>query len=590
MKKLLIILMLNLLPTFQAGAQVFGEPGLSGGRKLKQSPFGSFYVGRDNPIVRESVKFDIASSINGERRIIFDELWRAFRAQHSIDPRGVFTPVLEGEDAVAVQDNIYSQTEFVRYVHRRQPLLTIERVIECKRCDASGRVPSVQDGLTVVHVACEKCGGGKKLSVITDYTLFSSLPPPARLEFSESAITKAYLPSSLIRENEVLQDALVATRGELDTKPEIGINRVQFSKSEKGIFIDFNLTKSPSIKDSAPLVGIKLFSGKNGTGELLADCNDVFRGVEVKEDAISRRSFAGLRYEGDDPESHPDITSFYKMALTKLSEVKSCVIHISYFPSSGSDSKHTTHAINLLYAPAQVPVVPVVGSPQKPRQISYGSGMVFTKEGHVFTNHHVIKGADTVSVVIFSNGKLERKHNAKVITKDSRLDLAILKLDDWSPVQGAISIPPLLVSSSKCKLGDPVFVLGYPLPDTLSSNVKFTRGDVSDKAGVGDDSSKIQHTAGIQPGNSGGPMSLMDGRVVGIVVSSLSESFALRTSGALPQGVNFSIKSDYLLTMAREAGIEVNEDISQITAATKGADYSPVEHVKAYTVQIMSEK
>jgi hypothetical protein len=76
-------------------------------------------------------------------------------------------------------------------------------------------------------------------------------------------------------------------------------------------------------------------------------------------------------------------------------------------------------------------------------------------------------------------------------------------------------------------------------------------------------------------------MALTDGRVVGIIVSSLSESFALRTSGALPQGVNFSIKSDYLLTLASIAGIDIPK--------TKPSS-EPIEHVKAYTVQIMCEK
>jgi len=123
-------------------------------------------------------------------------------------------------------------------------------------------------------------------------------------------------------------------------------------------------------------------------------------------------------------------------------------------------------------------------------------------------------------------------------------------------------------------------VLGYPLPSTLSSNVKYTKGDVSDTSGIGDDSSKIQHTASIQPGNSGGPMALLDGRVVGVVVSSLSASYMIKKTGSIPQGVNFSIKTDYLLTMAKVAGITIPEYPVSV---------SPVDHVKNYTVQIMCE-
>jgi S1-C subfamily serine protease len=211
---------------------------------------------------------------------------------------------------------------------------------------------------------------------------------------------------------------------------------------------------------------------------------------------------------------------------------------------------------------------------------TFGSGMVFTRDGHIFTNHHVIGKSTNVFIVVYENGQLTSKLPAMIVSKDPRSDLAILQCKEWKPPVGAPASPPPLVSSSQCKLGAQVFVLGYPLPGTVSSNVKYTKGDVSDMSGLDDDSSKIQHTAQIQPGNSGGPMALMDGRVVGIVVSSLSEAYAMKTSGALPQGVNFSIKSDYLLTQASIAGIEVPKGIPS---------NEPVDHVKAYTVQIMCE-
>jgi S1-C subfamily serine protease len=99
-------------------------------------------------------------------------------------------------------------------------------------------------------------------------------------------------------------------------------------------------------------------------------------------------------------------------------------------------------------------------------------------------------------------------------------------------------------------------------------------------SGLKDDSREIQHTAQIQPGNSGGPMALADGRIVGVVVSSLSESYALRASGALPQGVNFSVKSDYILNLAA---------IAEIDLPSAKPSSEPIEHVKAYTVQIMCE-
>ncbi len=210
----------------------------------------------------------------------------------------------------------------------------------------------------------------------------------------------------------------------------------------------------------------------------------------------------------------------------------------------------------------------------------FGSGMVFTEKGHVFTNHHVIKNYSKYYIVTYENGILKKKLPATLIKKDPQSDLAILQCREWNAPEGSPRLPPPIVPSRQCKLGAPVFVLGFPLPGTVSSNVKYTNGSVSDMSGLRDDSREIQHTAQIQPGNSGGPMALADGRIVGIVVSSLSESYALRASGALPQGVNFSVKSDYILNLAA---------IAEIDLPSAKPSSEPIEHVKAYTVQIMCE-
>lgn len=213
--------------------------------------------------------------------------------------------------------------------------------------------------------------------------------------------------------------------------------------------------------------------------------------------------------------------------------------------------------------------------------IAYGSGLICTTSGHFFTNHHVIAGAKKVFIVRYVNGELVSKLTAQVIMSDPNLDLAILLAEGWAPPAGLPTTPPALISSSAAKLGDEVFVLGFPLPGLVSSNVKFTRGSISDTAGLGDDITRIQHTAQIQPGNSGGPMALADGRVVGVVVSTLRADGMMRSSGFLPQGVNFSVKAEYVIQQFQKAGIA-------LPAFTPNAD--PIGHVKAYTVQIMAER
>ncbi|MEY3851930.1 MAG: hypothetical protein RI910_910 [Verrucomicrobiota bacterium] len=233
-------------------------------------------------------------------------------------------------------------------------------------------------------------------------------------------------------------------------------------------------------------------------------------------------------------------------------------------------------------APRTPPGREVVPSPVEQKSpTTYGSGLICTTSGHFFTNHHVIAGAKKVFLVRYVNGELVSKLTAQVIMSDPKLDLAILRVEGWSPPAGQPNTPPALLSSSAVKLGDEVFVLGFPLPGLVSSNVKFTRGSISDTAGLADDISRIQHTAQIQPGNSGGPMALVDGRVVGVVVSTLRGDGMFRSAGVMPQGVNFSVKAEYVIQQFQKLGID-------LPAFTPNAN--PIDHVKAYTVQIMAER
>lgn len=235
-------------------------------------------------------------------------------------------------------------------------------------------------------------------------------------------------------------------------------------------------------------------------------------------------------------------------------------------------------------APSTSEPAPIARQPsdseKKDKGASSGSGMVFSRAGHIFTNHHVIKGGRRHFVVRIVDGKLTERFEAELVMQDPKHDLAILRAKDWSPTAFAEAGPPVIAPTDDCKLGSQVFVLGYPFPGIVSSNVKYTRGDVSDLSGLDDDKTMIQHTAQIQPGNSGGPMCLLDGRVVGVVVSSLNSVNVLKETGALPQGINFAIKSDILLEMSKRANIVM---------ATSRSQANPVEHVRAYTVQIISE-
>lgn len=135
-----------------------------------------------------------------------------------------------------------------------------------------------------------------------------------------------------------------------------------------------------------------------------------------------------------------------------------------------------------------------------------GSGFVIHESGIILTNAHVVAKLDTVEVT-FANGK---RYKGKVIGRDGRTDLAIVKIDAEGP------LPILkLVKSSRLPLGAKVFALGNPMGNRFS----VTSGIISgyDRAyDVAWPVNFIQHDAALNPGNSGGPLITEEGEVIGI--------------------------------------------------------------------------
>jgi serine protease Do len=156
-----------------------------------------------------------------------------------------------------------------------------------------------------------------------------------------------------------------------------------------------------------------------------------------------------------------------------------------------------------------------------------GTGFIVDKEGIVLTNNHVIGQADTIDVKL-SN---ERIYPARVVGKDSRTDIAVLKIDEHG------LIPLALGDSDVIEVGDWVVAIGNPfgLSHTVSVGILSAKGrtkeDVPlDPAGY---YNFLQTDASINQGNSGGPLLNLKGEVVGI------NSAVRRGDGA--QGIGFAI-------------------------------------------------
>jgi S1-C subfamily serine protease len=173
-----------------------------------------------------------------------------------------------------------------------------------------------------------------------------------------------------------------------------------------------------------------------------------------------------------------------------------------------------------------------------------GSGTVIGRD-LVVTNHHVAGRCSRVTIS-------ESGEEAELIASDSGTDLAVLRaeLADVSPVT--------LTASPRPRLGQSIFVAGYPLSSVLAS-LNFTTGTVSSENAVKGSNTLFQISAPIQPGNSGGPVFDSGGRLVGIVVSRLADAPIIQRFGSVPQNVNFAISAIALKTFLREHDIAFRE-------------------------------
>jgi len=162
-------------------------------------------------------------------------------------------------------------------------------------------------------------------------------------------------------------------------------------------------------------------------------------------------------------------------------------------------------------------------------QRGLGSGVIVTDDGYILTNNHVVDDADAVYIRTFDN----RKIDAKVIGKDPKTDLAVIKVN-------AKGLKPIIIGDSdKLRVAEWVIAIGSPLGENFARTV--TQGIVSAKGranvGLADYEDFIQTDAAINPGNSGGALVNINGELVGI-----NTAIASRTGGF--EGIGFAVPSN----------------------------------------------
>lgn len=175
------------------------------------------------------------------------------------------------------------------------------------------------------------------------------------------------------------------------------------------------------------------------------------------------------------------------------------------------------------------------GQPQE--QIGTGSGVIISEDGYIVTNNHVIKDASELEITLNNN----RTYKAKLIGTDSKMDIALLKID----ADGKLPYSTF-ADSDQVKVGEWVLAVGNPynLTSTVTAGIVSAKARNLDTRGI---QSFIQTDAAVNPGNSGGALVNTRGELIGIntMISSQTGSY-VGYSFAVPSNITRKIIEDIM--------------------------------------------
>lgn len=191
-----------------------------------------------------------------------------------------------------------------------------------------------------------------------------------------------------------------------------------------------------------------------------------------------------------------------------------------------------------------------------------GSGFIYSEEGHIVTNEHVVEGAERIEVS-FTDGTTR---NARLVGKDPYTDLAVLKVNkrDLKTLE--------LGNSSNVEVGQRAVAIGNPfgLRGSMTSGIISQKGRTLRTQGGFSTPNVLQTDAAINPGNSGGPLMNVDGKVIGV-------NTAIESNTGVFSGIGFAIPSNTVRRVVPEliddgkyshpwigvSGIDVNQEIAE---------------------------
>ena len=233
-------------------------------------------------------------------------------------------------------------------------------------------------------------------------------------------------------------------------------------------------------------------------------------------------------------------------------------------PAAEADARDGVVAIAETVGPAIARVE--VSGPQR----STGSGVVFTKDGHVLTNAHVVEGAETIDVVLADGSE----HRGRLVGSDPLTDIAVVAIEAEGPFAVAAlgSAVDLRVGQSTVAIGSPLGLIGGASVTTGVVSALGRRVPSPDGPPLLD---MIQTDAAIAPGSSGGALLDRSGRVIGITTAiAVSQEGADGFGFATPIDIARAVAEDIMATGQAThvwLGIE-GRDLDNRSARDAGVD------------------
>ncbi len=191
------------------------------------------------------------------------------------------------------------------------------------------------------------------------------------------------------------------------------------------------------------------------------------------------------------------------------------------FTTAADKTIHTVvHVKNVSVRTVSNPVLEYFygyGGQQQQEQVGTGSGVIISEDGYIVTNNHVIKDATEIEITL--NNK--KSYKAKLIGTDSKMDIALLKIDADEKLPYTT-----FANSDSVKVGEWVLAVGNPynLTSTVTAGIVSAKSRSIDGKGI---QSFIQTDAAVNPGNSGGALVNTRGELIGIntMISSMTGSY-----------------------------------------------------------------